>query len=120
MVTDMNSLESRILELQKLEALQTAELKMSGVNIVESINPSNLIKSALKDFSTSPDIRATVLDTAIGIGAGFLGRKFYVGGSKNIIRKITGSAVQFLVTNLVRKKMPEIREEMHHTNHNHQ
>ena len=106
----MSDLESRILELEQVHTQQIADLKGSAVHIVDSLRPANLIKSALKGISSSPKLRSTALDTVIGIGSGFLGRKLYVGGSKNIFRKIAGSAVQFVVTNFVRKKIPEMRE----------
>ncbi len=109
-VSSMSDLESRIQALEQVHTQQIADLKGSAVHIVDSLRPANLIKSALKGISSSPKLRTTALDTVIGIGSGFLGRKLYVGGSKNIFRKIAGSAVQFLVTNFVRKKIPEIRE----------
>ena len=109
-VSSMSDLESRIQALEQVHTQQIADLKGSAVHIVDSLKPANLIKSALKGISSSPKLRTTALDTVIGIGSGFLGRKLYVGGSKNIFRKIAGSAVQFLVTNFVRKKIPEIRE----------
>lgn len=110
----MNRLETRILELEQVQAEQTTELKKSAVNVVESISPSSLLKNALKDIGSSAGLRSVALDTVIGIGTGFLGRKLFVGTSKNIFRKIAGSAVQFFVTNLVRRKMPDIRENLHH------
>ena len=106
----MTDLESRILQLEKVQAQQMAELKMSAVGIVESFSPSNMLKSALKDVAGSPDLRSTAINTAIGIGAGFIGRKLFVGNSKNIFKKITGSAVQFVIANFVRKKIPQLQE----------
>ena len=112
----MTLLEGRILELEKIQARQMAELKVSAISIVESFSPSNMLKNALKDVAGSPDLRSNAINTAIGIGAGFIGRKLFVGNSKNIFKKITGSAVQFLVTNFVRKKIPELQENnLHHT-----
>ena len=86
-----------------------AELKISAVGIIESFSPSNMLKSALKDVVHSPDLRSTAINAAIGIGAGFLGKKLYVGNSRNVFKKITGTAVQFLIANFVRKKIPAIQ-----------
>ena len=116
-VSSINNLESRILELEKVQAQQMAELKMSAVGIVESFTPSNMLKSALQDVARSPDLRRAAINTAIGIGAGFLGRKLYVGNSKNIFKKITGSAVQFVIANFVRKKIPQVQENNLQDNH---
>jgi hypothetical protein len=106
----MGDLETRILELEKVQATQMADLKMSAVSIVEGFSPSNMVRSALKDVVQSPDLRKTAINTAIGIGAGFLGRKLFVGRSNSIFKKISGSAVQFLITNFVRKRIPEMQE----------
>jgi len=109
-VSSMTSLEKRILELEKLQDQQMAEFKMSAMSIMESFSPSNMIRTALKDVVQSPDIRSAAINTAIGMGAGFLGRKLVVGNSGNMFKKITGTAVQFLVTNFVRKKIPEMQK----------
>ena len=109
-VSSITSLEERILELEKLQDQQIAELKMSAMSIVESFSPSNMIRTALRDVVQSPDIRSAAINTAIGMGAGFLGRKLVVGNSGNIFKKITGTAVQFLLTNFVRKKIPEMQK----------
>jgi len=109
-VSGIYDLETRILELEKLHAQQSIELKASGADILDSISLSNMLKSALKDVVQSPGLRNTAINTAVGIGAGFLGKKIYVGNSKNIFKKIAGTAVQFLLANFVRNKIPEIIE----------
>ena len=106
----MHDLETRILKLELVQKQQIAELKTSAADIVDSISPSNLLKSALKDVALSPDLRNSAINTAIGIGAGFLGRKIYVGNSKSIFKKIAGSAVQFFIANFVRKNIPEMHK----------
>jgi hypothetical protein len=106
----MNDLETRIQKLEQVQAQQMLELKASVADILDSISPANLLKSALKDVVQSPDLRNKALNTAIGIGAGLLGQKLYVGGSKNIFKRISGSAIQFLIANFVRKKIPEIQK----------
>lgn len=102
----MNDLEIRIRELEKVQAQQMAELKLSAVGIAESFSPSHLLKSALSDVVQSPDLRNTAINTAIGIGAGLLGKKIYVGNSGSLVKEITGSALQYIFTNWVRKKIP--------------
>ena len=109
-ISSMTRLEERILELEKLQDQQTAELKMSAMGAIESFSPSNMIRTALRDVVQSPDIRSAAINTAIGMGAGFLGRKLVVGHSGNMFKKITGTAVQFLVANFVRKRIPEIQK----------
>ncbi len=112
----MVDLQKRIAELERVQAHQLADLKQSAMSVVDSINPSNIIKSVLKDIGTSPELRTSAIDTVIGISAGFLGRKLYIGKSGSIVKKIAGTALQFLITNFVRKKIPEMREDKLHNN----
>jgi hypothetical protein len=113
----MQDLENRILKLEQLHARQMSDLKNSAAAIVDSIRPANLLKSALKDVVQTPDLRNAAINTAIGIGAGFLGKKMYVGSSKNVFKKIAGSAVQFLIANFVRRKIPEMQKNNLHQSH---
>jgi hypothetical protein len=115
-VSSIDDLNTRIMELEKVQSLQMAELKLSAVGVMESLSPSNLLRGALKDVTQSPDIRRTAINTAIGIGVGFVGKKMFVGNSSNVFKKIAGSAVQFLIANFVRKKIPDIKE--HNTSNN--
>ncbi len=118
-VSSINKLEARIQELEKVQTRQMAELKMSAVGIIEGFSPSNMLKSALKNVVHSPDLRSSVINTAIGIGAGFLGKKLFVGSSGSIFKKITGTALEFLIANFVRRKIPEMKENnLQHTNQN--
>lgn len=117
-VSSMNDLETRILELEKVQATLMADLKMSAISIVEGFSPANMVRTALKDIVQSPDLRKTAINTAIGIGAGFLGRKLFVGRSNNVFKKISGSAVQFLLTNFVRNKIPAMQGNGNGQKHN--
>jgi hypothetical protein len=109
-VSSMDDLETRILELEKVQAIQIASLKSSAFSIVEGFSPANMVRTALKEVVQSPDLKKSAINTAIGIGAGFLGRKLFVGRSNNLFKKISGSAVQFMITNFVRKRIPEMQE----------
>jgi hypothetical protein len=109
-LSSMHDLEIRILKLEQLQKQQIVELKASAADLLDSISPAGILKSALKDVAWSPDLRNSAINTAIGIGAGFLGEKIYVGNSKNIFKKISGTVVQFLIANYVRKKIPGMVE----------
>lgn len=108
----MNDLEARIQELELLHTRQITALRQSAAGLVESMSPSNLLRTALKDITHAPDLRQSVVNAAIGLGAGYLGKKIYVGQSDNIFKKIAGSGLQFLLANFIRKKIPYIREQL--------
>jgi hypothetical protein len=50
------------------------------------------------------------MDTAIGIGAGIAGKKLLIGKSDSIIKKLGGTALEFILGNFVRRKLPGLRE----------
>jgi hypothetical protein len=109
-VSNMHDLETRIGELERLQARQLTGLQQSAVGLAENFSPSRLLKSALQDVVHSPDLRATAINAAIGLGAGYLGRKIYVGRSTNVFKKMAGSGIQFLITEFIRKKIPGTQE----------
>lgn len=104
-VTPSVSLQSRIQQLEELQKKQVDELKASAGLLLHSLSPVQLLKSTLKEVSSTPNLKSNILNTAMGIGAGFIGRKLYGGKSNSIIRKIAGPAIQFFITNFVRNKL---------------
>lgn len=92
------------------EAQQIAAIKESYAALTESLNPKNMLKAAFSNVVSIPGLRTTVLDTAISAGVGMLSKKLVVRKSGSIFRKIAGLATQFIVTNLVRNKIPKLKE----------
>lgn len=104
-------LEARLSELKEQEKEQVAALRQSLSGLAESLSPSGLLKSSLKEVVTSPGLRENLVDTAIGIGAGMVGKKLFVGRSNNIFRKLGGTALEFFLANIVRKQVPGLRRQ---------
>ncbi len=104
-VTPSIRLHSRIKQLEELQKNQVDGLKTSAGLLLHSLSPVQLLKSTFKEVSTTPNLKRTVLNTVMGIGAGFIGRKLYIGRSHSIINKIAGPAIQFFLTNFVRNKL---------------
>lgn len=110
-VSSMDDLEKKIREMEMLHDQQMAELKMSAAELVESLSPSRILNNVLQGITHSPAFRSTAITTAIGMGAGFLGKKLFLGHSENLFKKITGTALQFLVTNFISSRIPVNGEE---------
>jgi len=108
----MEKLDARIRELELLQDQQKEDLRNSFHELTDHLSPANLVKSAMRNVISTPGLRSTAIDTAIGAGAGLLGKKLIVRGSGNILRKMAGTAVQFILTNFVRNKMPEVKEKL--------
>lgn len=111
-ISGKDALELKIRELELLQAQQLRELKESSSDLVHSISPANLFRSAMRTVVGTPGLRTTAIDTAISAGAGLLGKKLFVRNSGSIVKKIAGIAMQFLLTNFVRNKMPAIKEKL--------
>lgn len=111
-----DNLARRIRELELRQEHQLADLKSDFEELGESLNPKNMLKAAMRTVVSTPGLKATTLDTAISLGAGFLGKKLIVRNSGNLLRKIAGTAVQFILTNMVRNKIPQLKKD--HAHHN--
>ena len=111
-LSDRNDLERKIRELESLQLQQTEELQQSLRDLGQTFSPSNMIRTVMKNVISSPGLQSTALDTAISAGAGILGRKLVTRNSHSIIRKVAGTAVQFFLTNLVRNKIPGIKQQI--------
>ena len=109
---DINStarLKEAIQLLEVDQAIKRKQLKEEFLLTYENLRPVNLLKSTLKEFTSSPDLINNFLGTAVGMTTGILTRKIYVGKSGNIFRNLLGSMLQFGVTNLVSSHPDTIR-----------
>ena len=90
------------------EQIVKRQLLKEQLNIsYESLKPLNLLKVAIKDMSSTPDLGNNVVGTVLGLASGFLSKKVFIGTSGSLIRKLLGSFIQLGVTNIVAKH-PEI------------
>jgi hypothetical protein len=108
-VNNFNDLENRIEELESLREVQKEELKENFRAVAHELSPVNILRKGMHEIVQAPGMKATAIDTAIGSGLGFIGKKLFVRGSGNIFRKFAGSALEFVIANVVRNKIPAIR-----------
>jgi hypothetical protein len=108
-ISNAAELKATIRELELKTQRQEQALKENARSTAKSFAPVNLIRTGLinaKEVAQTRDIRATALNTLIGLGAGYITRKFVVGKSRNIFRKTLGTAVQAGITKYIFKKLP--------------
>jgi len=103
-------LKERIVLLEELQQTNKTELRQSFRNTVDSIRPFNLIKETIKDATESGPLKDNLINTAIGVSAGYLSKKIVTGGSKNIFTRLLGTIVMFGVTNLVSKNAETLKK----------
>jgi hypothetical protein len=100
-ITSITELKRAIQLLEIEQANKGQMLKDQFYVTYESLKPINLLKSTLKDVSSSPYLIDNILSNVAGMASGYLSKKIVVGGSGNVFRKLLGSLLQVGVRNVV-------------------
>lgn len=100
-ITSSADLKKAIQFLEVEQGFKAQLLKEQFHITVENLKPANLLRNALHDISSTPNLIDNVLGTAVGIASGLLTNRIFVGGSANLVRKLLGSVLQFGVSNAV-------------------
>lgn len=109
---NIQSIDKLKLAIEVLEAEHSYKerlLKEQFNLTFESLKPLNLLKSALKELTTSPYMAESVIGSVAGLATGYLSRKVVVGASANIFRKLFGAFLQYGVTNLVARHPEQVK-----------
>jgi hypothetical protein len=100
-ITTATALKNAIQLLEEEQAIKGQLLKEQVFITYDSLKPANLIKSTLKDLSSSPYLIENIVGSAVGLATGYVSNKIVVGASANIFRKVFGTILQVGITNLV-------------------
>lgn len=101
---NINSLEELRTEIALLELRQkraNADLKENLLETFDSLKPLNLVKSTLKELTSSPGFKGDLVNSVVGIGLGYVSKKVLIGNTHNMIKQVIGTMIQFGVTGLV-------------------
>jgi hypothetical protein len=96
-------LKETILLMKMKQAEELVQLKDQYHYTIESLKPLNLIKNAFGLMATSPEIKGNILNNIVGMTTGYLTKKVLLGSTHNPIKRILGTMLQFVITNLVTK-----------------
>jgi len=110
-ISSESELRAAIVVLEQKQAAEAVLMKAQFELAYESVKPINLIKSTIHEVTDSPEIKDHLLNTGMGIAAGYLSEKILVGGSHNLSRKLVGAAVTYGITNVVTNN-PELVKAM--------
>ena len=102
------ALKEKILLLEHQQKQELIVLKNQFHDTYESLKPINFLKNTFHEVTSSPDIKNNLLNNAIGIATGFLTKKVLVGASHNPIKRILGTVLEFLIANVVSKKVGQV------------
>jgi hypothetical protein len=97
----------QLLEVERAENGQL--LKEQFYHLYKSFKPINLLKSTLKNVTSSPYFIDGILGTTIGLGIIYLVKKKGAGASDIMFRKLIVPVLQFGVTNLIAHYSDSIR-----------
>lgn len=96
-------LKETILLMKMKQAEEFVQLKDQYHYTIESLKPLNLIKKAFGLMATSPEIKGNILSNIIGISTGYITKKVLLGSTHNPIKRILGTLLQFVITNVATK-----------------
>jgi len=109
-IKNSEDLKIAIRELEEKELRQKQQLKADFHAYKETLTPMNLLKSTFNKVKETPGITSSVLKATLGLGAGLLSKKLFLGKSPGIFRRVVGSAVQMGLAGLVAKKSDAIKQ----------
>ena len=100
----------RAIELLEVEhAAKGKQLKAHLNATYDTFKPVNLLKSALSDISSSPNLIDNVLGTTLGLAAGLVSNLVFKGMAGPALRKVISPVLQSGVTNFVAKNTGSLR-----------
>ncbi len=108
-ISNEAELKAAIRELELKTTQQEKALKENARATADSLKPANLLKVGLinlKKVAVTRDLRSIVINTFVGLAAGYITRKFFVSKTNNILKRTAGAAVQAAVTKMVFRQLP--------------
>lgn len=103
-INSTETLGQMISVLEQKQAIELQSIRRQYQVVYESVQPLNIVKSALDNVISSPDLKHNILNTVVGLTSGYISKKLLMGSSKNPFKRILGTILQFAVTNIVAKQ----------------
>jgi hypothetical protein len=98
--------------IQLLECRHSNEwllLKEQLLDTCENLKPINIVKNTLKEAYAASDLKTNIAKGILGIGAGFLTKKIFIGKSHNPVAKLAGFLLELFMANKVAKSTDGIK-----------
>jgi uncharacterized coiled-coil protein SlyX len=105
-ITNLSDLKASIKELEMKTSQQEQLLKNESKSTVSHYKPMNLLRMGLQKVIKTPDVRYTLVNTFIGLAAGYIAQKVIMGKSRNIFRRTIAAAVQTALVRIAYKNLP--------------
>jgi len=102
-------LRNAILELERKQTDEGKLLKEQFHMAYSSMQPINILKNTLKQAVRSEDIKDKIVNTSVGLTAGFVLKQLFKGVTRTPVGRIFGNLLMFGVTNMVAKNPDVIK-----------
>lgn len=96
-------LKNTIRLVEVTQSVNRELLKEQLLLTYDSLKPASLIRSTLKEVTSSPYLVGNLAGTVIGLTTGYLSGKVVIGSSASVLRKLFGRILQFGVTKIISK-----------------
>ena len=103
--SETDALNEVIILLENKQVQELESLREQFNVTYESFKPINLIKSTFLEVTTSPEIKNSIVKNSIGLATGYITKKVLFGTSHNVIKRLFGTLLQFVIANVVSKKI---------------
>jgi hypothetical protein len=108
-ITNIVDLKMAIRQLENKKVEEWLLLKDQFSAFYENSKPLTIIKNTFKEFISSPDLKTTLINGAIGLATGFITKKIVVGNTHNPVTKLLGYLVEMVVAKKVTGNADEIK-----------
>jgi len=108
-IRSVSELKRAIQLLENEQTINGQLLKDQLCITYNTYRPLNLIKMTLEEVTSPPYLINEILRTSIGLAAGYISKKIFVGKSGNMIRQFLGTIIQLGVTNVTTQRSDTIR-----------
>ncbi len=109
-IKTMDDLKKAIRILEMDQDVKEQQLRAQFYLSVDSFKPINILKSSIKDATSSANLIDNVFGAVLGISTGYISKKIIIGGSANIFKKFFGTMLQFGVASLVAKQSHALKQ----------
>lgn len=102
-------LQALIAELELKQADEALQMKRQFHLTYESLKPVNLIISTLKEAGESKELKNNLVNTSIGLAAGYISKTILERTLHSPGSKLLGTALLFGITNVVAKNPEKVK-----------
>ncbi len=96
-------LREAIVQLEKQHAVESAQLKAQFHLVSERLEPINLLKNTFKEAAASQDLKQDIINTSIGLGVGYLSKRFLKEDTKGPSKKLIAAGLLLGIAAVIAK-----------------